>query len=106
MSVAVGLRVMAEMMEDELTAKVGPKHAKVAQRKASRHGTAPGSVVLGGRRVKAERPRARTADRHRGGPRHLAFADDDLHGGPEADRCHGAPGTDSADGCERLMGVP
>ena len=29
MSVAVGLRVMAEMMEDELTAKVGPKHAKI-----------------------------------------------------------------------------
>lgn len=61
MSVAVGLRVMAEMMEDELAAKVGAKHAKLADRTASRHGSTAGSVVLGGRRVSVTRPRARTA---------------------------------------------
>jgi len=29
MSVSVGLQVLAEMMEEELTAKVGAKHAKI-----------------------------------------------------------------------------
>lgn len=62
MSVAVGLRVMAELMETELAAKVGPKHAKQPGRAARRHGSAPGSVVLGGRRVPVDRPRARTVD--------------------------------------------
>jgi hypothetical protein len=45
MSVAVGLKVMAEMMEEELTRRVGPKHAKLAGRRATRHASAPGSVV-------------------------------------------------------------
>jgi hypothetical protein len=44
-----------------MTAKVGgPKHAKLAQRQGNGHGSAPGSVVLGGRRVPVERPRGRT----------------------------------------------
>jgi putative transposase len=79
MSVAVGMRVMAEMMEDELTAKVGPKHAKLPERHASRHGTAPGSVVLGGRRVNVDRPRARTGEGTEVAlDTYAAFADDDL----------------------------
>lgn len=49
------------MMESEVTAKVGAKHAKLAGRTASRHGSEDGSVVLGGRRVAVRRPRARTA---------------------------------------------
>jgi putative transposase len=81
MSVAVGLRVMVEMMQDELTAKVGPKHAKLPNRQARRHASAPGSVVLGGRRVKVKRPRARTVE---GSEVRLdtyaAFADEDLLG--------------------------
>ena len=79
MSVGVGLRVFAEMMEEELTGRVGSKHAKLAGREASRHGSAAGSVVLGGRRVGVRRPRARTID----GAEvvldtYRAFADDDL----------------------------
>ncbi|MGH3756021.1 MAG: IS256 family transposase [Pseudonocardiaceae bacterium] len=62
MSVGVGLAVMAEMMEAELTELVGPKHAKIADRSASRHASAPGSVALGGRRVAMRRPRARTTE--------------------------------------------
>jgi len=62
MSVGVGLRVMAEMMRDEVTAKVGPKHAKIPDRTANRHASAPGSVVLGARRVQVSRPRARSTD--------------------------------------------
>jgi hypothetical protein len=34
MSVAVGLQVMAELMDDEVTATVGPKHARLADRTA------------------------------------------------------------------------
>ena len=58
MCTTVGLAVMGEMMTAEMTAKVGgPKHAKLAQRQGNWHGSAPGSVVLGGRRVPVERPR-------------------------------------------------
>lgn len=79
MSVSVGFRVLAEMMEEELTAKIGPKHAKVPGRQASRHGTAPGSVVLGGRRVRVERPRARTGEGEEVTlDTYAAVADDDL----------------------------
>jgi transposase-like protein len=78
MGVAVGLRVMAEMMEEEVARRVGPKHAKLAERLATRHASAPGSVVLGGRRIKVRRPRARTLQ---GKELHLdsydAFSDDD-----------------------------
>src|SRR5712692_6651631 len=63
MSATVGLVVMHEMMNAEMAAKVGAaKHAKVADRQANWHGDAPGSVVLGGRRVPVERPRGRTTD--------------------------------------------
>ncbi|HEX2063398.1 MAG TPA: IS256 family transposase [Acidimicrobiales bacterium] len=79
MSVAVGLRVLAEMMDEEVATKVGSKHAKLPERKASRHGTAPGSVVLGGRRVKVQRPRARTREGTEVAlETYGAFADDDL----------------------------
>lgn len=63
MGAAVGLAVMVEMMDVEMTAKVGaPKHAKFADRTANWHGDASGSVVLGGRRVPLDRPRGRTVD--------------------------------------------
>jgi putative transposase len=81
MSVAVGLRVMAELLEAELAAKVGPKHAKQPGRTARRHGSAPGSVVLGGRRMPVDRPRARTIDGHELTlDTYAAFAADDLLG--------------------------
>lgn len=79
MSVGIGLRVMTEMMEAEVTDRVGPKHAKIPGRTASRHASAHGSVVLGGRRVPISRPRARTV----GGTEveldtYATFAADDL----------------------------
>ena len=81
MSVAVGLRVMGELLQAELAAKVGPKGRHDPDRTASRHGTAPGSVVLGGRRVPVDRPRARTRDGHEMQlETYTAFADDDLLG--------------------------
>jgi putative transposase len=55
---------MAELLDAEIAAKAGPRHAKQPSRLARRHGTAPGSVVLGGQRVPVDRPRARTLDGH------------------------------------------
>jgi hypothetical protein len=61
MCTTVGLAVMGERMTAAMTAKVGgPKHAKLAHRQGNWHGSAPGSVVLGGRRVPVERPRGRS----------------------------------------------
>ena len=54
--------VLSEMMEAELDEVVGPKHAKISERTAVRHGHEDGEVTLGGRRVAVKRPRARTAD--------------------------------------------
>jgi putative transposase len=65
LSIGVGLGVLSEMMEAELDEVVGPKHAKLAQRGAVRHGQEAGEVTLGGRRVSVKRPRARTADGER-----------------------------------------
>jgi transposase-like protein len=59
---ATGLVVMHQMMEAELTAQIGPKHARLPARAGNRHGSTSGSIVLGGRRVAATRPRGRTSD--------------------------------------------
>ena len=40
----------------------GPRYAHLAERHALRSGHVPSSLVMGGRRVKVERPRARGVD--------------------------------------------
>ena len=62
LSVGVGLRVVHELMEAEVTEIVGPKGKHNPDRGASRHGHEDGSMTLGGRRVAVSRPRARTLD--------------------------------------------
>ncbi len=62
LAVAVGLDVLRSMMEAEVTAIVGPKGKHNPNRQAMRYGTEQGSVVLGGRKVTIQRPRARTKD--------------------------------------------
>src|SRR5215218_9305674 len=59
-SVAVGLDVMAELMEAEVTDLAGPKGKHNPARTAKRHGSQDGTVTLGGRRVPVRRPRVRT----------------------------------------------
>jgi len=59
-STAVGLEVMTEMMQAEVTAIAGVKGRHDADRSHTRHGTEHGSVTLGGRRVPVTRPRVRT----------------------------------------------
>ncbi len=62
LSVGVGLGVLAERMEEEVTEVVGPKGRHDPARAAVRHGHEAGEVTLGGRRVPIERPRVRAAD--------------------------------------------
>ncbi len=62
LSVGVGLGVMSELIEEEVTEVVGPKGRHDPERTAVRHGHGPGEVTLGGRRVAVERPRVRSAE--------------------------------------------
>jgi putative transposase len=61
MCCAAGLAVLSEIMQAEMVAKLGPKGKHLPERVATRHGSATGSVVLGGRTVTVGRPRARTS---------------------------------------------
>ena len=62
LAVATGLQVMGQLMEADIDALAGPKGAHQPDRSAVRHGSGPGSVTLGGRRVPVRRPRVRAAD--------------------------------------------
>src|SRR3954451_23835382 len=62
LSVGVGLGVVHELMEAEVTEVVGPKGKHNPDRVCKRHGHEDGSMTLGGRRVAVSRPRMRTAD--------------------------------------------
>jgi transposase-like protein len=65
LSVGVGLRVVHELMEAEVTEIVGPKGKHDRDRAAVRHGHEDGSMTLGGRRVPVSRPRIRSVDDER-----------------------------------------
>ena len=62
LSVGVGLGVVHELMEAEVTEVVGAKGKHDPDRVAKRHGHEDGSMTLGGRRVPVSRPRMRSAD--------------------------------------------
>jgi putative transposase len=77
---SAGLVVMQQLLTEELTSIVGPKHAKLgAERVGNWHGTTTGQVVLGSQKVTVQRPRGRYVD---GGEVDLAtwecFAAEDL----------------------------
>jgi transposase-like protein len=57
-----GLQVFTTMLEEDRTALCGPRYAHEPDRPASRAGTTPSEVILGGRKVTIPRPRVRTAD--------------------------------------------
>ena len=58
--IAAGMAALGEVLEQERTEACGPRYAHLPAREARRAGTAPGELVLGGRRVAVRRPRART----------------------------------------------
>jgi putative transposase len=79
LSVSVGIKVMNELIEDELAQVCGPKGKHDRERTANRHGSRRSSVVLGGRKVTARRPRARATDGREVELRSWRlFADEDL----------------------------
>jgi putative transposase len=55
-----GLKVFSAMLEEDRTALCGPRYVHEPDRPASRAGTTPSEVVLGGRKVTIQRPRVRT----------------------------------------------
>ena len=59
-SVAIGLEVMGELVEAEVSELAGPKGKHDSGRSVYRHGSESGKVTLGGRRVPVRRPRVRT----------------------------------------------
>ena len=62
LSVGAGLQVMQTLMEQSVTALAGPKGRHDPDRVAVSHGHEPGSVTLGGRRLRVQRPRVRATD--------------------------------------------
>lgn len=79
--IAAGTAALGAVLEEERTAVVGPRYAHLPTRQARRSGSAPGELVLGGRRVRVRRPRARTVEgREVTLPTWAAFAaEDPLH---------------------------
>jgi putative transposase len=60
--ISAGTVALAAVLEEERTRLVGPRYAHLPEREARRAGSAPGELVMGGRRVQVRRPRARTLD--------------------------------------------
>src|SRR5438552_18075639 len=59
LAVTSGLQVLTTMLEEDRAAMCGPRYQHQAERQASRAGTVPSEVVLGGRKVAIRRPRVR-----------------------------------------------
>ncbi len=77
LAVASGLQVLHTMLEHDRTAICGRRYQHQADRQASRAGTVPSEVVLGGRKVQIRRPRVRTEGEEVALPTFQAFADTD-----------------------------
>lgn len=80
LAVGTGLQVLQAMLEEDVARLVGPKGRHLPERTAVRHGSEPGQVTLGGRRVRIRRPRVRSADgtRELPVPTYQAFAPTEL----------------------------
>jgi putative transposase len=62
LAVGTGLGVLGSLLDADVERLAGPKGRHNPDRAAVRHGTQPGKVTLGGRRVRVDRPRVRSAD--------------------------------------------
>jgi putative transposase len=80
LAVGTGLQVLQTMLAEDVARLVGPKGRHNPARAAVRHGSEPGQVTLGGRRVRIRRPRVRSADgaRELPVPTYQAFAPTEL----------------------------
>ena len=57
-----GFGVLGALLEEDRAQLCGARHARGEERRAYRHGYDEGSLVLGGRRVKVRKPRARSLE--------------------------------------------
>jgi putative transposase len=80
LAVGTGLLVLEVLLAEDVARLVGPRGRHNPDRAAVRHGSEPGQVTLGGRRVRVRRPRVRTADgtRELPVPTYQAFTATDL----------------------------
>ena len=80
LAVGTGLQVLQVMLAEDVAGLVGAKGRHLPERTAVRHGSEPGQVTLGGRRVRVQRPRVRTAEgtHEVAVPTYQAFAATDL----------------------------
>ena len=80
LAVGTGLQVLEVMLAEDVARLVGAKGRHIPERSAVRHGSEPGQVTLGGRRMRVRRPRVGTADgtREVAVPTDQAFAATDL----------------------------
>jgi putative transposase len=62
LAVGTGLGVLCSLLGADVDRLVGPKGRHNPDRAAVRHGSQAGRVTLGGRRVRVDRPRVRSAD--------------------------------------------
>jgi putative transposase len=72
-----GMMALDTMLEQDLDLLCGPKYARGGEHEALRWGTTEGRLVMGGRRIKARRPRARKDGREVVLPTWAEFADED-----------------------------
>src|ERR1700704_1031876 len=77
LAVASGLKVLTTMLEEDRTAICGPGYQHQVARQASRAGTVPSEVVLGGRKIALRRPRVRVNGEEVALPTFRAMASDD-----------------------------
>src|SRR6266508_1605347 len=70
-SVAIGLDVMGELIDAEVTEVAGPKGKHDVDHTAYRHGTEDGKATLSGRRIPVRRPRVRTVADDNGGEQEM-----------------------------------
>lgn len=61
---SVGVQALTAMLESERTELAGPRYRHDPERQATRGGTTPGKLTLGGRKITVRRPRVVDGDGH------------------------------------------
>lgn len=98
-----GLRVLDAMLEEDRTALCGPRYVHQAARPASRAGTVPSEVVLGGRKVTVARPRVRAAGREVPLPTFQTLAQEDPLNRRVVEQMPVGVATENAAVCQSLL---
>ena len=63
-AIEIGAQVAYSLLEDEVQRLCGPRYQRDPERTASRHGSQPGVIHIGGQKVRIDKPRVRATDGH------------------------------------------